>query len=198
MIVVICGVSGAGKTTIVDGLLELLPVGRRIESYTTRPSRKTDPSGEYVYISEEEFERLDSIRFFLWTVGPFGSKYGTARSSVKAAVGKKNGIDVMTVVPETAVLLKNFTDSLGGVDIMYFYILSPGLDILRRRLSKPERSNEDIEKRIRECINLDDWAKKEYLAGRIPFIFLTNDKEGDIIEPINYIFSAIIESIRNR
>lgn len=200
MIVVICGVSGAGKTVIVSSLLQVFPNSGRIESYTVRLKRETDPQGEYIHVSDEEFKALDSSGFFLWKVGPFGSKYGTAKSSIKSAAEKKSRISFITLIPNIIIfdLLEKFTDSLGGVDIMYCYILSPGPDIIRKRLSKPGRDNEDMEKRIKECANWDDWAKREYLTGRIPFIFVSNDKEGDITEPANFILNSIMERIRTR
>ncbi len=191
-IVVVCGPSGAGKTMISTQLLQLFLNCRRIESYTTRAKRDSDPPGEYVYLSEWEFDKLDREGYFLWSVGPFGNKYGTAKSSLINTTGK-NDMGIMILVPNPIILglLRDFAKS-NGIDLIHFYFISPGQDVLRKRLSKPDRSNEDIEKRIKECLEWDSWALREYASQRINFGFIANDKEGDITQPVNSMFNIIV------
>lgn len=77
------GPSGAGKGTLIQRLLPVLPwVGTAI-SATTRPMRPGEVDGEhYHFLSEEEFVRLIEAGAFLEHVHYAGRRYGTLRSEL--------------------------------------------------------------------------------------------------------------------
>ena len=83
--VVISGPSGAGKTTVVRGVLEqsLLPLLLSI-SCTTRAPRPDEQDGvNYHFLSNEEFDKRRQIGDFLECKQVFGCDwYGTLRSEV--------------------------------------------------------------------------------------------------------------------
>ena len=80
--VALVGSSGAGKTTLVDALMQARPELERVISCTTRPRRDSDPRGEYAYFSNEEFDKhLEGDEFLWW--GEYASqRYGTLKISV--------------------------------------------------------------------------------------------------------------------
>ena len=75
-IILLCGKSGSGKTTIADQLEQHgLSV---LQSYTTRPKRSPDETG-HTFVTSDEFAQLKDICAF----GKFGGyEYGTTREQV--------------------------------------------------------------------------------------------------------------------
>ncbi|MDP3696974.1 MAG: hypothetical protein Q8R55_02970 [Candidatus Taylorbacteria bacterium] len=187
MIVVISGASGAGKTTIAKYILQVFINARMLESHTVRLARESDALGEYVYISKLKFFVLWLFRFFLWTVKIHGINYGTAKLSVLAAALKKSSIFLMVLTPFVLEKLNRFARRQ-GIDILYFYILSPGPEVLRERLLKRGDKPEEVERRVQDCL---DWDEKVKAMTDIPFIFLRN--EGDITEAANTVIAHLIE-----
>ena len=91
MIVILSGVSGAGKDTIKrilmgkDGRIKTLP------SYTTRDKRINEVEGEnYYYVSKEKFkEMIDNNEFYEYSVH-HGNYYGTNKKLLNERI--KNNI----------------------------------------------------------------------------------------------------------
>lgn len=75
-IILLCGKSGSGKTTITDQLEQHgLSV---LQSYTTRPKRSPDETG-HTFVTSDEFAQLKDICAF----GKFGGyEYGATREQV--------------------------------------------------------------------------------------------------------------------
>ena len=75
-IILLCGKSGSGKTTIADQLEQHgLSV---LQSYTTRPKRSPDETG-HTFVTSDEFAQLKDICAF----GKFGGyEYGATREQV--------------------------------------------------------------------------------------------------------------------
>ena len=59
MLVILSGVAGAGKDTIIKALVKKMDNACTVPSYTTRPQRADDvPGVSYNFVSKEEFEKL--------------------------------------------------------------------------------------------------------------------------------------------
>jgi guanylate kinase len=82
---VITGPSGAGKGTLIKGLLERVPGLEIAVSATTRPRRPGEVDGrEYWFLSESEFlSRIDEGAFLEWVPYVSGHRYGTLRSEIE-------------------------------------------------------------------------------------------------------------------
>ena len=81
---VVTGPSGAGKGTLIRGLVERVPVLEVAVSATTRPQRPGETDGhEYWFLEDDEFERRVQAGEFLEYV-PYvsGRRYGTLRSEL--------------------------------------------------------------------------------------------------------------------
>lgn len=135
-IVSFTGRSGSGKSKRAALLVERVPLARRIVSYTTRPPRPDDASGEYACVSKDEFEAMAVREAFLWAPYYGSSRYGTKREDIAAAL-RTPGIHVITLVPEVVPALRNYLASRGALDsYVPFYVRNPGEEVIRERLAR--------------------------------------------------------------
>ena len=81
---VVTGPSGAGKGTLIRGLLERVDGLEVAVSATTRPQRPGEVDGhEYWFLSDDEFaRRVGSGEFLEWVPYVSGRRYGTLRSEI--------------------------------------------------------------------------------------------------------------------
>jgi guanylate kinase len=89
---VVTGPSGAGKGTLIKGLLERVADLEVAVSATTRPQRPGEVDGrEYWFLPDDEFTaRIESGAFLEYVAYVSGRRYGTLRSEIEriADVGK--------------------------------------------------------------------------------------------------------------
>lgn len=100
MVIIIVGRTCSGKTYLANKLGKLdMTVSK---SYTTRSPRRNEE--DYVFVSEEEFEKLRTERFFFETTRFSEHSYGTPYQDVKNA---QAGYEMVFVVdPQGAKNLK--------------------------------------------------------------------------------------------
>lgn len=158
--------SGAGKTTIVNHLLQR---GFNLEfsiSATSREARHTETHGkDYYFLSSDEFHnKVDNYEFLEWEEVYKGTCYGTLKSEVERIInqGKNVIFDV---------------DVVGGLNIKKFYgkealaifVQPPSVEALKERLQgRSTESREKIAMRIAK-------AEKELAYANQFDVVLTND-----------------------
>jgi guanylate kinase len=83
-VLVVTGPSGAGKGTLIKGLLEHVEGLEVAVSATTRPQRPGEVDGrDYWFLSDEEFtRRVDAGDFLEWVSYVSGRRYGTLSSEM--------------------------------------------------------------------------------------------------------------------
>ncbi|MBW2636771.1 MAG: guanylate kinase [Deltaproteobacteria bacterium] len=131
ILIVVSAPSGAGKTTICQEVLKIVPDLRFSISCTTREPRKGEIDGsDYHFISREQFEeRISGGDFIEWAEN-HGHLYGTLKNDVDGMVQK--GHDVLfDVDPRGATELKSQYNNA-----VFVFILPPSIDILKERLKK--------------------------------------------------------------
>ncbi len=139
--------SGAGKSSLIAGLLAR---GLGIElsvSYTTRAPRDGEVNGrEYHFVTREEFARLIASGEFLEHAEVYGNLYGTSRNWIEAR--RAGGADVLLEIDwQGARAVKRIFP-----DMIYIYILPPSIEELQRRLVKRGKDTaEVIERRLGEA-----------------------------------------------
>ena len=86
---VVTGPSGAGKGTLIKGLLERVPGLEIAVSATTRPQRPGEVDGrDYWFLSDEEFTRRVAAGELLeWVEYVSGRRYGTLNSEIDRIAG---------------------------------------------------------------------------------------------------------------
>jgi guanylate kinase len=141
---VITGPSGAGKGTLIKGLLERVPALEVAISATTRLRRRGEEDGrEYWFLSDAEFvRRVHEGDFLEHVTYVSGKRYGTLRSEVDriAADGK---IPVLELETEGALNVKE--DVPGAVTI---FITAPIPELERRLRERASESEGEIGERI--------------------------------------------------
>ena len=144
---VIVAPSGAGKSSLVNALLEREPdVGLSI-SYTTRPPRPGELSGrEYFFVGIDDFKAMAARGEFLEHAEVYGNWYGTSKHWIEKT--RASGSDVLLEIDwQGARSVKALFP-----DMSFIYILPPSIEVLRKRLVKRGKdSKEVIERRLAEA-----------------------------------------------
>jgi len=161
---VVSAPSGAGKTTLCQGLLERVPAMARSISYTTRAPRPGERQGvDYHFIAPEDFrDGIAKNRWVEWA-RVHENFYGTAADAIEEKLAA--GIDlVMNIDVQGADQIRaRFPDSVR------VFIMPPSLAELRRRLEK--RGGDDP-----AAIEIRMAAAEQEMARRHDFDhIITND-----------------------
>src|SRR5215470_10878160 len=141
---IVCAPSGAGKTSLVNALLEREPDIELSISYTTRPARTGESDGRhYHFVSRDEFQAMAGRDEFLESAEVHGNLYGTSRAWI--AERRSEGKDIVLEIDwQGAAQVRRLMPDAIGV-----FVLPPSLDALRRRLvARGQDSPEVIELRL--------------------------------------------------
>ena len=146
-LVIVSGPSGAGKTTVLQRLLEKssLPLTLSV-SATTRPPRPGEKDGvAYHFLPDKEFQERRTAGDFLECMEVFGSGYwyGTLAETVTTSLRAGKWVVLEIDVEGALAVLQKYTDAVT-------IFLHPGsLDELERRLrGRGTESEEKIRKRL--------------------------------------------------
>src|SRR5665213_700269 len=155
LLIVLCGPSGVGKSTIANRLAERMNLAY-ISSATTREKRSGDDTAKkYDYITKEEFfRRLDHDDFLEYAQVYGDHYYGTPKHPCMDILA--SGRDVLLEI-----------DVQGALQVRYQYpnalmtfVLPPDAGALKQRLcDRGRESPEEIEKRYRAAKREVQMAK---------------------------------------
>jgi guanylate kinase len=157
-VLIISAPSGAGKTTLVNAMLERYPWFEFSTSATTRPPRSHEVHGQhYYFLSLEEFTRQrDAGGFLEWEEVYQGRFYGTLRSEVDR-IQARGHCPIFDVDVEGGLNIKR---QYGDAAISIF-IQPPSLEMLRQRLvSRGADSPEEIERRYHKASQEIAYAQR--------------------------------------
>jgi guanylate kinase len=141
---IICAPSGAGKTSLVNALLEREPDLELSVSYTTRAPRPGEQDGrEYHFVTSEAFLRMAGRGDFLESAEVHGNMYGTSQAWIEART--REGRDILLEIDwQGAQQVRRLVP--GTIAI---FILPPSLEVLRRRLTaRGQDTSAVIERRL--------------------------------------------------
>ncbi|AKS40643.1 guanylate kinase [Wenzhouxiangella marina] len=144
---VIAAPSGAGKTSLMRGLLKRCPRLSLSVSDTTRPARAGEVDGEqYHFVSVEEFKAGIEAGDYLEYAEVYGNFYGTRRDRVEALWAA--GRDVLLEIDVQGA--RSVRAQFPGLCSMF--ILPPSMKILAERLKgRGSDAPEVIERRLGEA-----------------------------------------------
>jgi len=165
---IVCAPSGAGKTSLVNALLEREPEIELSISYTTRAPRPGETDGRnYHFVTRTEFLAMASRGEFLESAEVHGNLYGTSQAWIDSR--RALGRDILLEIDwqGAAQVRRLITDAIG------IFILPPSPDALRRRLqSRGQDSAEVIERRLA--------AAREEIAHVSEFAYVIINEKFDV------------------
>jgi guanylate kinase len=129
--------SGAGKTTLVERLVEQMPQLRMSRSYTSRAARPGETDGvDYNFVSRARFEEMIAAGDFLEWADVFGNLYGTCASETERLLA--DGSDVVLVIDVQGA--RQVRALRPGATTIF--VMPPSFAILERRLRGRSKDSE--------------------------------------------------------
>ena len=155
--------SGAGKTTLVEGIRQTPNLFYSV-SCTTRTPRAGEIVGEdYQFLSDADFRERADKGDFLELAQVHGDRYGTLREPVVTNLksGKNVLIDIDT---QGAAVIRNCGDPLIRDSLADVFIMPPDLDELRKRLlNRGTETAQQIDSRLATAAReMEHWRDYRY------------------------------------
>lgn len=175
---VVSGPSGAGKGTLIRGVMKYFPSLDVAISATTRTARPGEVNGrEYWFLTDDEFDRHVEAGDFLEHVEFAGNRYGTLMSEIDRL--HEQGRHVILELELNGAL----EVEQGPMASTLIWIESPDFEELERRLrSRASDTTEEIERRMEVARSQVD-AKRHF-----QYVVVNDDQTRAIAE-----LQAIIE-----
>jgi guanylate kinase len=128
LLFIVSAPSGAGKTTLVERLVEELPHLRMSRSYTSRPARAGEADGvDYNFVTRARFEEM----------------IGTCASETETLMAA--GLDVVLVIDVQGARQVRAR----GLDTSAVFVMPPSFEVLEQRLRGRSKDSEaEIQRRL--------------------------------------------------
>lgn len=160
-LVVISAPSGAGKTTLVRGLIARDPRFEFSVSYTTREKRPNETDGvDYHFVTTARFEQLKAAGEFLEYAQVFDNYYATGREAVETLLRAGRHV-VVEIDWQGARQVRAQMP-----DCCCIFIVPPSVAALESRLrSRQTDSDQVIRRRLRDSLDdLSHWREFDYIV----------------------------------
>ena len=123
--------SGAGKTTLIQIVLEHFKGLSYSISHTTRPPRKNEQEGlDYYFVSKKEFKEKISQDNWLEWAKVHENYYGTSKDFVTKHLAKGKSLLLDIDVQGARQIMKS------GLNMVTIFIMPPSIEALSQRLEK--------------------------------------------------------------
>jgi guanylate kinase len=180
LLFIVSAPSGAGKTTLVERLVEQVPRLRMSRSYTSRPARQGETDGvDYNFVTRVRFESMVAAGEFLEWADVFGNLYGTCAVDTDRLL--QAGDDVVLVIDvHGARKLRQCK-----VEAITVFVMPPSAAILEQRLrGRSKDSEQSIQRRLRV-------AQEEVAAFPEYDFIVVNDELTSAVDRLRAIVLAI-------
>jgi guanylate kinase len=179
LLIVLCGPSGVGKSTISRMLSEKLNVSYTVSATTRQKTQKDDDGKTYDYLGQGEFfRRLDSDEFLEYAQ-VYDHYYGTPKHP--ALDHLESGRDVLLEIDVQGALQVRYQYP----DALMIFILPPDAETLLHRLKTRGRDTaEDVSKRFRAARREIHMAKG---SRTFDFMVFNDDLQRAVAEIENII-----------
>jgi len=144
LLFIVSAPSGAGKTTLVERLVEQLPHLRMSRSYTSRAARQGETDGvDYNFVTRQRFETMVGEAEFLEWAEVFGNLYGTCGADTERMLAE--GDDVVLVIDVQGARKVRAR----GLETRAVFVMPPSFAVLEQRLrGRSKDSEEAIQRRL--------------------------------------------------
>ncbi len=186
---VVCGPSGAGKNSVIERVMAILPGLSFSVSYTTRARRAGEVDGkDYHYVSRAAFDRLVAQGEMVEHATYLGDAYGTPRSQIREVFDRGEDV-VLNIDVKGAKRLKS--SGLLDFEVVYVFLTPSSLDLLGERLR--ERGTE-TEAQIRDRLEV---TRQEMEALPLFDYLVINDWLETAVDELRSIIAAERTRIRH-
>jgi len=175
---IISAPSGAGKTTLVQALLESFANLYVSISHTTREKRAYEKENiDYYFVGESEFDEMVNQGQFLEHARVFGYNYGTSRQLVEKQLASGKDI-VLEIEWQGARQVRKLLEN-----VISIFVFPPSYATLESRLVGRGDDEEVIERRMREAkTEISHYDEYDYLV--------INDNFESTLQELKTIISA--------
>ncbi len=144
LLFIVSAPSGAGKTTLVERLVEQTPHLDMSRSYTSRAAREGEIDGvDYNFVTRDRFDAMVAAGEFLEWADVFGNLYGTAAADTDRIL--ESGHDVVLVIDVQGARKVRAR----GVVASTVFVMPPSFDVLEQRLrGRSKDSEQAIQRRL--------------------------------------------------
>jgi guanylate kinase len=180
LLFIVSAPSGAGKTTLVERLVERIPNLKMSRSYTSRHARAGESDGvDYNFVTRERFEAMIEAGEFLEWADVFGNLYGTSASDTERDL--RSGTDLVLVIDVQGARKVRRR----GLETSAIFVMPPSLEVLEQRL---RGRSKDTDEAIRRRLAV---AREEVAAFREYDFVVVND---ELISTVDRLRSIVITS----
>jgi guanylate kinase len=179
LLFIVSAPSGAGKTTLVERLVDETPRLKMSRSYTSRSIREGERDGvDYNFVSRARFEAMVASGEFLEWADVFGNLYGTSAADTEEILA--TGCDVVLVIDVQGARQVRSRDT----EACTIFVMPPSLAVLEQRLRGRSKDDEGaIRRRL-------DTARRE-VAAFVDYDFLViNDELAAAVDRLRSIVMA--------
>jgi guanylate kinase len=139
---VITAPSGAGKTSLIDAVMQADPTLKISVSYTTRAPRPGEQDGvDYHFVDDAEFLRMRDRGDFLEHAEVHGNRYGTSKRVILDGLARGEDL-ILEIDWQGAQQVRRLYPEAIGI-----FILPPSIEELERRLRARAQDSEDVIRR---------------------------------------------------
>ena len=144
LLFIVSAPSGAGKTTLVERLVEHTPSLKMSRSYTSRAAREGETDGvDYNFVTRSTFEAMAAAGEFLEWAEVFGNLYGTGASDTETLLA--SGHDVVLVIDVQGARKVRAR----GIETTTVFVMPPSMAVLEQRLRGRSKDSEtEIQRRL--------------------------------------------------
>ncbi|OLC42191.1 MAG: guanylate kinase [Acidobacteria bacterium 13_1_40CM_2_64_6] len=165
LLFIVSAPSGAGKTTLVERLVEHTPHLKMSRSYTSRRARAGEIDGvDYNFVSRERFEAMIAAGEFLEWAEVFGNLYGTSAADTERMLAEGNDV-VLVIDVQGARKVRS-----RGIETTAIFVMPPSMHVLEQRLrGRSKDSEEAIQRRLQ--------VAREEVAAFVDYEFVVVNDE---------------------
>jgi len=139
LLFIVSAPSGAGKTTLVERLVEQTPNLKMSRSYTSRRAREGEVDGvDYNFVTRERFEAMVAVGEFLEWADVFGNLYGTSATDTDRLL--EAGHDVVLVIDVQGARKVRRR----GVETTAVFVMPPSFVVLEQRLRGRSKDSDEV------------------------------------------------------
>jgi guanylate kinase len=166
LLLIVCGPTGTGKTTVSERLVASHPEIERIVTCTTRAPRERERDGvDYFFLSNPEFDEALAQDEFLEWAQVHAWRYGTKKSVVFDRLAHGTDLVVNVDVQGAQAYRRAFAGppAMRG-RLVTVFIMPPDLQTIRARLvARGQDSPEQIERRLQTAQSeIEQWVNFDY------------------------------------